>query len=448
MIFGTQFQKPREEQFTTRESLEFRSETLRYWADQLRSRYPGDTRIEQILERLPSDERLEHFLLKTISENPQSAVTPEQTVALVAFHEKHPDWWSQNFESFFERFDQVARETSTGPIDAFKWDVVSGIGAGVYGFGKGIVTGVVDLVRYGYNLSTDAQVRTDAFNKMVALQKLYLRLRFGTAEQQMEAARQIGEFTQGLYSSISAEIQKEWQAATDEKTRTQLITKWTTRGVLEIATVAIGALKGGKALSVGKAATGGLNLSREAVDFGLKLTQRIKSLQIEIDGAYTVLRMQRFDQYRLRMKGIRGIKGTKKVYRGVPKGSTFPFYDAHPSSLSRLGYRWHLPGEKAVYFGSSRNVTMQEMAKHYGTHWKATHELHSIDIKYRNALDMTNPKVLKKLGLDPKVLYSNDASHAQVISNIARSMGFDAVIANSAADASKAPNIILLRKEL
>jgi hypothetical protein len=412
----------------------------------MRALHPGNTEWRSLALEIEQDPDLEHFIFESISDDPHCLDSLEEVRSRVEFFHQHPSWWSQNIEAFFENLESQVKQ-HLPPGSQLDWEITSGATAGVYGFAKGTVTGAWDLLRYAVSLGTESAVRADALSKMRKMASVSMRLQFGTAQMKHEALREIGDFVGGIYDGVKEQMQQEWQQATDSDTRARLISKWAARGVLEVATVAFAALKGSKVIALSRA-TETLYLGHDALEFGLQLNKAIKKYGLDgiVEAGYTNIRMQRYEQYRERFAKLRGVSGKVEGVRGVPAGSSFPFYDAHPESLTRHRMRWHLPDQKAVYFGTSESVTQSEVAR-----WNPRgreFDFHKVRLRYRNALDLTDPANLRRLGITQEVLYGSDVSHSQVISALARKNGFDAIIAKSAAASSDSPNLILLRKEI
>jgi hypothetical protein len=189
-------------------------------------------------------------------------------------------------------------------------------------------------------------------------------------------------------------------------------------------------------------------LSRETILWGEELATRMAGLGVEDEAFYILKRMHLYQKYAAKMNSLKnaGVKGKGTFFRAVRRDTEFPFYDAHPKSLLITKYRWHLPGEPAVYFGKSPKGVEQEIVKHFGSKWETNSVVHQLRVKYRNALDLTDHAILNRIGITEDVLLGSDPAHGQVISALARSMGFNAILSKSAAaSADSCINLTLLR---
>jgi len=229
------------------EPMALRSDTLRSWLKTLEG-YPDDARLLDIVRQINENEDLEAFLLKSVQGSPQSLTTLDSVDHMIAFFRQHPDWWSQNVEAVFENLSAEGRKNKSG-LALLKFDIETGTSKAVYKFGKGVVTGVWDILRFAYYLFTDANTRTTTLNIMEKCLSLYVTLRFGSADAKARAMKEIEEFTEKLMSEMASFVTKKWDEAKANGTEAQLISEWTVRGVLEIATALYAAVKGAEAIS-------------------------------------------------------------------------------------------------------------------------------------------------------------------------------------------------------
>jgi len=191
-----------------------------------------------------------------------------------------------------------------------------------------------------------------------------------------------------------------------------------------------------------------LGLKPETWTWGRKLMDRCKKLGVPVDRHYIARRMKLYDQYAGKVGKAAGRQmRTNKGYRGVPKHSTYPLLQPHPKSMLRPTNRWNTPGEGTVSFGTTRKATAAEMESWYGNGWETKYTVKRRYLSADNMLDLTDRKTLELLEIDPKILNGNDPALGQVISSIARDLGFEGVISRSAAlDGRGSKNINLFGK--
>ena len=175
-------------------------------------------------------------------------------------------WWERNVEAPVAA--HLDRERAAIPEEArLTHDIQVGVTKGVYHFGKGIVTGIIGIAGTALKFCTDPDYRSTVLDKADRLARDFDKLQNGTPEEQLEVAKRAADFGDQMYEGIKQQVKKDWEQAGKEGKRAELISKWGTQGVLEVASMFVGigeakaALKGaevvekaGELAKVGRAA--------------------------------------------------------------------------------------------------------------------------------------------------------------------------------------------------
>lgn len=139
------------------------------------------------------------------------------------------------------------------------------------------------------------------------------------------------------------------------------------------------------------------------------------------------------------LKGGRvGTKWEGKVYRYEKPDRVDGTWQVNKYN-KKADHRYSKPGEAAVYAGITKETAKAEIS-HYNA--LGGRVVVSKDVKLNNALDLTDAKVRKELGVTLKDLTSDGYDVTQKIGTYARQNGYDGIIAPSARDKSGA-NVII-----
>jgi hypothetical protein len=145
-----------------------------------------------------------------------------------------------------------AEELHAQAID-LQQQIGKGIVEGGYDFAKGMVTGVIDVGKAGYKIVTDPQARQAFWDGAQALGKDAYKLQYGTPEEKLDVLKKIKDYGERVGNGIKQQVESDWSEASKNGTRAELISKWTTEGVLNIATLFIPAGEAADALRAVKA---------------------------------------------------------------------------------------------------------------------------------------------------------------------------------------------------
>lgn len=114
-------------------------------------------------------------------------------------------------------------------------------------------------------------------------------------------------------------------------------------------------------------------------------------------------------------------------------------FDALDSSGSlKAGGRWNPRGEYEVLYTALKEETakaeLERLAERQGLTLDdlAPRDLVSIQVSLSKVIDLTDKKILEQIGINENAIVGNDASLCLEISRLARSAGFEAILAPSA----------------
>ncbi len=139
------------------------------------------------------------------------------------------------------------------------------------------------------------------------------------------------------------------------------------------------------------------------------------------------------------LKGGRvGRKWEGKVYRYEKPDRVDGTWQVNKYN-KKADHRYSQPGEAAVYAGVTKETAKAEIS-HYNA--LGGRVVISKNVKLNNALDLTDSKVRKELGVTLKDLTSDGYDVTQKIGTYARQNGYDGIIAPSARDKGGA-NVII-----
>ncbi|RED45624.1 RES domain-containing protein, partial [Seonamhaeicola aphaedonensis] len=141
---------------------------------------------------------------------------------------------------------------------------------------------------------------------------------------------------------------------------------------------------------------------------------------------------------RVLKSGRVGTKWEGKVYRYEQPDRVDGTWQVNKYNKA-ADHRYSKPGEAAVYAGITKETAKAEIS-HYNA--LGGRVVVSKDVKLNNALDLTDAKVRKELGVTLKDLTSDGYDITQKIGTYARQNGYDGIIAPSARDKSGA-NVII-----
>lgn len=159
------------------------------------------------------------------------------------------NWWERNVEGGMAGL--ADQERARLPEDQqLTHDIEVGALKGVYGGGKSLVTGLVDLATFGVNVLRGDQATYEKIwdvTKKVASEAYTGYL--GTPEEKAEQNRRAYAAIKEVSGSLKAKMQSDWEKAKKEGKTAELISHWTARGVFEVAALVVGA---GEAKAVAK----------------------------------------------------------------------------------------------------------------------------------------------------------------------------------------------------
>jgi hypothetical protein len=165
-------------------------------------------------------------------------------------------WWERNVEDPVAA--EVERERQMIPPEAvgarLQNDIATGVLKGVYGFGKGLIVGLADIAIVAAKLENgDPETTEKAFQIIKKLGKeAWIAVKNDPAEI-ADQDRRIGEALKGIGSAVYASMKNDWNKAEHDGKKAELISKWATEGVLNVAAFFVGAGEVRAAAAAGKA---------------------------------------------------------------------------------------------------------------------------------------------------------------------------------------------------
>ncbi len=149
------------------------------------------------------------------------------------------------------RDTQNVREDNT--LEALlKSDVATGIKKGAYQFGEDLVMGAVDMVKLAHKLCTDDKTQAQAIALLRGWAEFVLTMQFGSPTQKERAAGEALQLLENLYEATKQGFIDEYDQAVKEGKKQELLAKWATMGVLEVATAVLTVTKAAKASKASK----------------------------------------------------------------------------------------------------------------------------------------------------------------------------------------------------
>ena len=136
---------------------------------------------------------------------------------------------------------------ATLPPDArTEYDIKIGIAKGTYGFTKSLVSGLIDLTTFTAKLvtgdyETQKKVGEAAWGVTKFVARAFYYDYIASPEEKKQFEQEINDKANAMYQSAKSALSKEWEHAKKEGKEAELISKWATRGVLEVASIFVGA---------------------------------------------------------------------------------------------------------------------------------------------------------------------------------------------------------------
>lgn len=126
------------------------------------------------------------------------------------------------------------------------YDVKVGVAKGTYGFTKSLVSGLVDLTTFCVKLFQADQeawkkVGFAAWDVTKFVGKNFYYEHIAGAEAKQRYEKELDDKFKAMYYAAKARVVKDWDDAKAKGKEAELISKWSTRGVLEIASLFVGA---------------------------------------------------------------------------------------------------------------------------------------------------------------------------------------------------------------
>lgn len=110
------------------------------------------------------------------------------------------------------------------------------------------------------------------------------------------------------------------------------------------------------------------------------------------------------------------------------------FADNPPDKANGRGARWNPPGTDALYVSLDRETALAE-AEHQialqPIRPRAKRTLYQLDLELSNVLDLTNPEVLERLGVDRAALSHVDFTACQRVGGAAAFLRHDGILVPS-----------------
>lgn len=243
---GLSLAQPRRFVLSSGRPVDFRTEAIPRQLSRLRRNQAPET-IDALALRIAGNADLEKFLFRLGQTGALREATIEKWNEAIAFQARYPGWWEQAIEAPLEALSEEHRKTIDDKWDLTLFDIGVGATQGVYQFTKGTVVGIADLFKLAYSLATDSQTQDQALGLIKDWTVFSFKVYFGSAEQRLDAAKTAQSFAQSLFDSIRDSLRADWEKAEKEGKETELVAKWVTLGVLEVATAVLAATKGAKA---------------------------------------------------------------------------------------------------------------------------------------------------------------------------------------------------------
>jgi hypothetical protein len=126
------------------------------------------------------------------------------------------------------------------------YDVKIGIAKGAYGFTKSLVSGLIDLTTFATKLmggdqETYKKVGEAAWGVTKFVAKNFYYEKLASAEEKQKYEQEINDKANAIYQNVKSAVVKAWDEAKAQGKEAELISKWSTRGILEVAALFVGA---------------------------------------------------------------------------------------------------------------------------------------------------------------------------------------------------------------
>jgi RES domain-containing protein len=111
------------------------------------------------------------------------------------------------------------------------------------------------------------------------------------------------------------------------------------------------------------------------------------------------------------------------------------FADNPPDKANGRGARWNPPGTDALYVSLDRDTAVAEADHQIAmqpVRPRAKRTIHQLGINLSNVLDLSDPNLLKRLGIDREALASLDFEACQKVGGAAARLGHDGILVPSA----------------
>lgn len=162
------------------------------------------------------------------------------------------NWWERNVEDGMAEL--ADKERAQLPEDQrLSHDIAVGAFKGVYGGGKSLVTGLVDLAAFAVKVKSGDPATYEKIwhvTKKVASEGYIAE--FGTPEEKADQNRRAYAAIEDVAGSLKQKVQSDWEQAKKEGKTAELISQWTARGVFEVAALLVGAGEVKAAAKVGE----------------------------------------------------------------------------------------------------------------------------------------------------------------------------------------------------
>lgn len=240
------------------------------------------TEVMKLLAEVAKEDDVRKSLVMVALENPGTLNTAHDLKEAIAFHRKYPNWWGRNVEARMQSAADSLREQVPEGSLRLRFDMEVGAAKGVYGFAKGLVMLVPDVIEFAGKLATEEQTQKAVLRLSQKVTVNALKLRFGSFESKKEALNEINAAGEMLWNQISTALGREWDEAAAEGKEAEVVTKWATRGILEVATVCIGWTKGAQAAKT-------VSTVAKEVQTGVKATEMVVTTVKAVPEAKTAL---------------------------------------------------------------------------------------------------------------------------------------------------------------
>lgn len=243
--------------------------------------------VLNIALELREDDELMRYFHQALKENGQTILTVEDFEKLKEFKKNEPSWWEKNVEERAAAFFEKQREQIPEGWDRTEFDIKMGVWKGVYSFGKGTLEGLWEVVKLIGRLFSEVEIWKKIGNFTYEVAKAQYVMQFGSVQQRQELNTKIANAARAIFDAVANQVLAEWDKAESEGKLDELVAKWVTCGILEIATIALAILKGPK---VAKAAATMAKTGELATGTG-KLAKGARTVEEVVDSVADVLKL-------------------------------------------------------------------------------------------------------------------------------------------------------------